>query len=145
MFWKYAANLQVSNQIKCDFNKDALASLFKSHFSMGVFLKICCMFSEYLFLRTSLDGCFWSSLVVDIVAFKLQSKMFNFLHNSLHEKCPNTEFFLVRIFPHFDWIRRDTPVWIRENTDQKKLLIWALFTQWLSHYNVLLWIIKITK
>ena len=22
--------------------------------------------------------------------------------------CPNTEFFLVRIFPHSDWIRRDT-------------------------------------
>ena len=26
----------------------------------------------------------------------------------LREKCPNTEFFLVRIFPHLDWIRRDT-------------------------------------
>ena len=22
--------------------------------------------------------------------------------------CPNTEFFWVRIFPHSDWIRRDT-------------------------------------
>ena len=27
---------------------------------------------------------------------------------SLREKCPNTEFFLVRIFPHSDRIRRDT-------------------------------------
>ena len=27
---------------------------------------------------------------------------------TLHEKCPNTEFFLVRIFPTLDWIRRDT-------------------------------------
>ena len=27
---------------------------------------------------------------------------------SLREKCPNTEFFLVRIFLHWDWIRRDT-------------------------------------
>ena len=27
---------------------------------------------------------------------------------SLPENCPNTEFFLVRIFPHSDWIRRDT-------------------------------------
>ena len=27
---------------------------------------------------------------------------------SLREKCPNTEFFLVRIFPHSDWIWRDT-------------------------------------
>ena len=28
---------------------------------------------------------------------------------SLREKCPNTEFFLVRIFPHSGLIRRDTP------------------------------------
>ena len=27
---------------------------------------------------------------------------------ALREKCPNTELFLVRIFPHSDWIRRDT-------------------------------------
>ena len=27
---------------------------------------------------------------------------------SLREKCPNKEFFLVRIFPHSNWIRRDT-------------------------------------
>ena len=26
----------------------------------------------------------------------------------LREKCSNTEFALVRIFPHLDWIRRDT-------------------------------------
>ena len=37
--------------------------------------------------------------------------------------CPNTEFFLVCIFPHSDWIRRDThispySVRMRENTDQ---------------------------
>ena len=29
--------------------------------------------------------------------------------NSLLEKCPDTEFFLVRIFLHSAWIRRDTP------------------------------------
>ena len=27
---------------------------------------------------------------------------------ALSEKCPNTEFFLVHIFPHSDWIQRDT-------------------------------------
>ena len=27
---------------------------------------------------------------------------------TLCEKCPNTELFLVRIFPYSDWIRRDT-------------------------------------
>ena len=39
----------------------------------------------------------------------------------LREKCPNTELFLVRIFLFSDWIQ--------ENTDQKKLRIWTLFTQ----------------
>ena len=29
-------------------------------------------------------------------------------HLSLSGKCPNTNFFLVRIFPHSDWIQRDT-------------------------------------
>ena len=27
---------------------------------------------------------------------------------TLREKCPNTEFFLIRIYPHSDWIRRET-------------------------------------
>ena len=40
---------------------------------------------------------------------------------SLREKCPNTEFFLVRIFLY--------SVRIQENTNQKKLRIWTLFTQ----------------
>ena len=30
------------------------------------------------------------------------------LSNALREKCPNAEFFLVRIFLHLDWIRRFT-------------------------------------
>ena len=33
-------------------------SLLKSHFDMGVLLYICCMFSDHLFLKTSLDGYF---------------------------------------------------------------------------------------
>ena len=41
---------------------------------------------------------------------------------ALREKCPSTEFFLVRIFMYSDWIQ--------ENTDQKKLHIWVLFIQW---------------
>ena len=31
-----------------------------------------------------------------------------FLSGTLREKCPNSEFFLVRIFPYSDWIRGDT-------------------------------------
>ena len=40
----------------------------------------------------------------------------------LCEMCPNTEFFLVHIIPY--------SVRMQENTDQKKLRIWTLFTQW---------------
>ena len=55
----------------------------------------------------------------------LESHSFTY---SLREKCPNTEFFLVRIFLY--------SVQIQENTDQDKLrickefCIWTLFTQW---------------
>ena len=31
------------------------------------------------------------------------------LSSSLREKCPNREFFLIHIFLHPDWMRRDTP------------------------------------
>ena len=30
----------------------------KSHFGMGVLLQTCCLFSEHVFLRTPLEGCF---------------------------------------------------------------------------------------
>ena len=30
------------------------------------------------------------------------------LYNSLREKCPNTEFSLVRIFLHLNWIQENT-------------------------------------
>ena len=46
-------------------------------------------------------------------------------------ECPNTEFFLVRIFLY--------SVQIYENTHQKKLCIWTLFTScmWFYWYHVL--------
>ena len=52
--------------------------------------------------------------------------------HTLREKCPDTDFFLVHIFPHLDWIRSISlySVQMRENTDQKKLCIWTLFMQW---------------
>ena len=33
---------------------------------------------------------------------------FSIIAHTRCEMCPNTEFFLVLIFPHLDWIRRDT-------------------------------------
>ena len=40
---------------------------------------------------------------------------------SLSEKCPNTEFFLVHTFPDLDWLRRISlySVQMRNNTDHK--------------------------
>ena len=39
---------------------------------------------------------------------------------TLYERCLNTESFLVCVFSHLDWIRRDTvSAQMRENTDQK--------------------------
>ena len=66
----------------------------------------------------------------------------------LREKCPNTEFFLVRIFLYSGWIRRDTPylsvfsricpysVQMRENTGQKNFRIWKLFTLLGSEFSL---------
>ena len=39
---------------------------------------------------------------------KTTKKNFKLVSNSMHKKCSNTKFFLVRIVPHSDWIRRDT-------------------------------------
>ena len=41
---------------KRDFNKVALQ--LKLHFGMGFLLEICCIFSEHLFLKTPMEGCF---------------------------------------------------------------------------------------
>ena len=62
---------------------------------------------------------------------------------TLCEMCPNTEFFLVSIFPYWDWIRSISPYSFRkqENTDQKKLRIWTLFRQ-CQVQNYSLWNLK---
>ena len=46
-------------------------------------------------------------IIYDVAVVKIRSKK-RFVESSLREKCPNTKFFLVRILPHPDWIRRDT-------------------------------------
>ena len=44
----------------CD--NSTVVILFKSHFTMDIFLYIYCIFSKHLFLKTPLDGCFWREL-----------------------------------------------------------------------------------
>ena len=57
-----------------------------------------------------------------------------FIQWSLRKKCPNTEFFVVRIFSHSDWIRGDTEylsVFSPKAGEYgpERLGIWTLFTQ----------------
>ena len=40
----------------------SLPDLSKSHFGMDVLLSSCCIFSEHLFLRTPLGGCFSNAI-----------------------------------------------------------------------------------
>ena len=57
---------------------------------------------------------------------------------SLREKCPNKEFFLVRIFLHSDWILRFSispySVRIQENTDQKSAFGHFSHIVFLTHF-----------
>ena len=44
------------------------ATSLKLHFGMGILLWICCIFSEHLFVRISLDGCFCDFFSSDLIA-----------------------------------------------------------------------------
>ena len=54
--------------------------------------------------------------------------------SSLCEKCPNREFFLVRIFLYSEWVRSKSlySVQMQESTNQEILRIWTLLTQCLG-------------
>ena len=67
--------------------------------------------------------CFFSISSYCELNIANHEQSFKWLGLSLREKCPNPEFFLARIFLYSDWIQ--------ENTDQEKLHIWTLSTQWL--------------
>ena len=57
------------------------------------------------------------------------------LEGALREKCPNAGFFwsvFSRIWIEYGYLRSRSSysVQMRENTDQKKIRAWTLFTQW---------------
>ena len=91
----------------------------------------------------------WDMNLIDIDIYKIYRYKHEYISKeptnwfilTLREKSPNTEFFLVLIFPHSDWIPRDSlylSVFSPNagNTDKKKLRIWTLFKQ--RHKLVLL-------
>ena len=71
------------------------ATLLKSHFSMAVLLKICCIFS-HLFLGIPLEGCFWFSFfVITMIAYFPKGKLvYDYIiipimfEKYFNEKCP---------------------------------------------------------
>ena len=97
----------------------------------GVFLWVLRNFSEDLFKRMQV---FWKT-ATETGYKSFSSALWNHRNSLgtkwericpswkyiLREKCPNTEFFQVRIFPH---------------SDKKKLRIWTLFTQWIMSDTV---------
>ena len=70
----------------CDFNKIAI----KSHCGMGVILKICCIFSECLFLGTPLSGCLCTLLPFQPTTVKCE--LFSLL-DVWYSKPPRSLFF----------------------------------------------------
>ena len=67
----------------------------KSHFGMGVILQICYIFSEHVFLKTPLVGCFCNTM--KNAWQSLNGKMTKILElaslESLRKKCPYSELF----------------------------------------------------
>ena len=57
--WVVLVSLKIlTEESERRFQQSCKVTLLKSHFDMGVLLWICCIFSEHLFLRTPLDGCY---------------------------------------------------------------------------------------
>ena len=80
------------------------------------------------FLHTKIASVVKKTNIIEIfLLIKYKSfYMFNMFPymSSLREKCPNTEFFLVRFFLY--------SVRIQENTDQKNSAFGHFFLQWLN-------------
>ena len=71
------------------------------HTLFCLFLKPLKAFSVSLIKNTSREHLSFWALKVPLIKENVE--------HSLHEKCPNTELFLVHIFLYSDWIRRDSP------------------------------------
>ena len=90
---------------------------------------------------------FWNNqlLIMDFLRVILNNSC-EIFKKSRREKCLNTEFLLVCIFPHLDWFvsLRIQSKCVRIRT-RKILRIWTLFTQWmlwrgqLSNHYLQIW------
>ena len=126
VFLKISQNSQEDTGARVSFLiklQAAPVTYWKKDSGTGVFLWISQNFLKHLFLEKTSGGCFWyaSELTIMFTAWKVSK----------------TKFFMVRIFPHSDWIRRygeiqsisQYSVRTRKNADLEKFRIWTLFTQ----------------
>ena len=99
-------------------------------------------------LRLDLKGSQIISLLFPSIANVTIDKLWKILEfSTLREKCPNTGNFLVCIFPHLDWIHRDTSYHSGISKDSSNFLntIWlsSLLLLWLClSHNIWDWSIK---
>ena len=72
VIWKYAANLLENNYAEVWYQQSCKANLLKSHFGMGVILlQIWRIFSEHIFKRTPLGGCFCFKIIIRVYSFSV--------------------------------------------------------------------------
>ena len=100
------------------------------------------LYNDFLRCRSTINFLKASSHRVPLFSltfyYNIEEKIMNtyfliIIHKwALREMSRNTEFFLVRIFLY--------SVRIQENTHQKKLRIWTLFTKWRKSNLVSLWV-----
>ena len=100
------------------------------------------MFLKMHWKNSTRLGFRWLTKSIETIKF-YNRRSCRFYSLSLCEKCPNTELSLLRVFLYLYWIRSQSPysVQIQENTDQEKLLIWTLLTQFvfLYFYEITQW------
>ena len=65
--------LKISTNFTGEHSCRSVISSVKSHLGRSVLLYICCIFSEHLFLRIPLEGCFWFAVKKFVKALNLSS------------------------------------------------------------------------
>ena len=78
---------------------------FPSSYMLGVTLMISQSLFSFIKIFTNSMRIFTNVIISSCFTFWCRGDP---SRHSLREKCPYSEFFLVRIFPHSDWIWRDT-------------------------------------
>ena len=85
LFWKFAANLQQNtpwwrDHAEVQFQYKVASKFIEIAVGHGCFPVNLCIFSEHLFLRTSLDVCFMSYLPVKCINFLKRRLIFNIFY-----------------------------------------------------------------